>query len=356
MANSWNAEFKVSFFGVPTLFKVLGLSFSKRNDRCGYSSTGSGRTGLGAWLLGLSFLTLSACTTFPDISQSRSPCRMEPGGWCSFVREGAVEAYPYAIASLQAYEGDSDLYEEPLPMLEKLDALPIDEAARDKGFGYVLFNQFSPQTSGHEDRQPIARILAFRGTDFDGFSDIFYGTLRNDQIELAVEAFASESARFEDDVPWVVAGHSLGGALATEVSVANPRVRAFMFNTSPFYGGDAMSNDVQRTVFNERGELLRRFAKFKSAPAAEVYTINCGPGNNTFTKHRIRLLADCLTWIAAYADKDALQMVGTQGIERPMVECRREQPGHPGVGHHEITPCVHQARPSKDDADSDEGN
>jgi hypothetical protein len=276
---------------------------------------------------------------------------MEPGGWCSFVREAAVEAYPYAIASLQAYVGDSDLYEGDLPILEPLEALPIDESAKRKGFGYVLFNQFARGTNEQEERQVIARILAFRGTDFDGFTDIFYGSLRNDQIDLAVEAFAAESARFDDDVPWVVAGHSLGGALATEVSVANPEVRAFMFNTSPFYGGEAMSNDVQRTVFNERGEILRRFAKFKTAPASDLYTINCGPGRNSFTKHRIRLLADCLTWIAAYSDKDAFEFAKGQEIERPMVECKRETSEHPGVGYREVMPCVHQARrPRGDDS------
>lgn len=300
--------------------------------------------------IALLFLTLSACATIPDISQSRSPCRMEPGGWCSFVREGAVEAYPYAIASLQAYEGDDDLYTAPIPMLAQLEALPIDPAAKDKGFGYKIFEQYSPGSAPDtEDPQVIARILAFRGTDFDGFTDIFYGSLRNDQIDLAVEAFAAESARFDASVPWVVTGHSLGGALATEVSVANPQVRAFMFNTSPFYGGDAMSNDVRRTVFNERGEILRRFAKFKSAPAAEVYTINCRPGASAIKKHSMRRLVDCLTWIAAYSDTHAFQMVETQGIERPMVECKRDEPGHPGLGHREITPCVHQSRPDKDD-------
>lgn len=304
----------------------------------------------------LILLPLAACTTIPDISQSRSPCRMEAGGWCAFVREGAVEAYPYAIASLQAYEGDDDVYTRPIPKLAELEALPIDPKAKEKGFGYKIFEQYSANSvPDREDPQVIARILAFRGTDFDGFSDIFYGTLRNDQIDLAVEAFAAESARFDDSVPWVVTGHSLGGALATEVSVANPKVRAFMFNTSPFYGSDAMPGDVQRTVFNERGELLRRFSRFKLGPAADEYTINCRPGASAVKKHSMRLLADCLIWIAAYADKDAFQMVEKQGIVRPRVECERARSGHPGVGHIEVTPCVHNPRPGKesppDDAD-----
>ena len=315
------------------------------------------------FLLSIPLLILSACATIPDISQSRSPCRMEPGGWCEFVREGAVEAYPYAIASLQAYVGDSDLYKGDLPNLKMLGDSQVNDEDKRTGFDYRIFELSETMSFGWfspliPDRTVTkARIMAFRGTDFDGLTDIFYGTLGNTQINLALKYFEIEKeAAPKDGVPWVVAGHSLGGALATEVSVANPEVRAFMFNTSPFYGGDAMSNDVQRTVFNERGELLRRFAKYKVSPAAEVFTINCGPGNDTFTKHRIRLLADCLTWIAAYSDKDAFDFVKAQGIERPMVECRRETSQHPGVGHIEILPCVHQTRPEKDESTKGDDN
>ncbi|WP_337660987.1 alpha/beta hydrolase [Erythrobacter sp. Alg231-14] len=301
-------------------------------------------------------LTLSACVTYPDISQSRSPCRMEAGGWCAFVRDAAVDAYPYAIAATNAYTGDDDLYEDIGPTMTPLDRLDIAEEDTNKGFGYELFAQFAEGTDGDTTRVPVARIMAFRGTDFDGFTDIFYGTLRNDQIDLALKYFEAEQAReeFSDDIPWIVVGHSLGGALATEVSMKHPEVRAYMFNTSPFYGGDAMTNDVRRTVFNERGEVLRRFAKYDAAPAADVFTLNCGPENGSFTKHKIRPLADCIVWIAAYGDNEAGEVVQANGVMRPMVECGDANKPHPGAEYRPTEPCAHRAR--RDDSDNEDSN
>lgn len=304
----------------------------------------------------LAFLTLSACVTYPDISQSRSPCRSEAGGWCGFVRDAAVDAYPYAIAATNAYTGDDDLYADIGPNLAALERLEIAEEDAGKGFGYEIFAQFAPGSQADRERKPIARILAFRGTDFDGFTDIFYGTLRNDQIRIALKYFDLERARsdFADDIPWVVTGHSLGGALATEVSITYPEVRAYMFNTSPFYAGDAMTNDVRRIVFNERGEVLRRFARFDADPAADVFTLNCGPENGSFTKHKIRPLADCIIWIAAYGDDEAGAVVAANGVMRPMVECGEADKPHPGADYRPAEPCVHQAR--RDDRDNEDSN
>jgi hypothetical protein len=289
-------------------------------------------------------LALSACVTYPDISQSRSPCRMEPGGWCPFLREAAVEAWPYAVAATNAYTGDDDLFRDDGPQLEQLERLPISPEDAKKGFGYEVFAQYAPGSGDDPNRLPVGRILAFRGTDFDGFTDIFYGTLRSDQITLALRYFDDERARFDDGLPWVVTGHSLGGALATEVSVKYPGVRAYMFNTSPFYAGDGMTNDVQRTVFNERGEILRRFAKFDIDPAAEVFTVNCGPQKNALAKHKVRPLANCITWIAAFASEDALAVVKANDVKKPMVECGDEAKPHPGRQGRQSVPCVHIGR------------
>ncbi|MDC0887322.1 hypothetical protein OAS19_05990, partial [Altererythrobacter sp.] len=191
-------------------------------------------------------MVLGACvTSFPDITQSRSPCRSEPGGWCGFVRDAAVESYGYAMLSSNAYR-DQDTYTELGVRFEPVANIPAsdEEQSTREGLAYSLFDEFEIDRAGGEFRRGkrVGRVLAFRGTEFSGAKDIIYGSIRTDQIEAAREVYAAERARFDIDyapLPLILTGHSLGGALSTQISIENPGVRAYVFNVSPFYRGDS---------------------------------------------------------------------------------------------------------------------
>jgi hypothetical protein len=64
----------------------------------------------------------------------------------------------------------------------------------------------------------------------------------------------------------------------------------------------------------------------------------------------VRPLADCITWIAAYADADAPAVVKANGIVKPFVECERSNPVHPGISARRTLSCIHSGRPKEDRA------
>lgn len=295
----------------------------------------------------LGALALSGCiTTYPDLTQSRSPCRMEPGGWCDFVREAAAESYGYAMLSSNAYQDDDTYSDLPVAFVQK-EAVGND----DSGLAYSVFDRYS--VAKGKRRRLLARVIAFRGTEFGSTSDLFSGSLGDSQREGARKVFEAERAGLDAGgnaaIPIEVTGHSLGGALATQISIDHPEVRAFVFNTSPLFSGDPMVNDVQRLAIAERGEFLRLLRRYRAPSAADVVVINCNPSASAASKHSIRKLGDCLTWIAAYGDPEAQRLLEPNGIAKPEVECGPADKAHPGSAHKPNEPCIHAPLKREDD-------
>ena len=302
-------------------------------------------------LLAPLLLGLGGCVSVPDITQARSPCRSEPGGWCAFVRDMAVGSYGYAMLSSNAYR-DGDSYTQLGPRFEEVPVIPPAEGEARDGLAYSLFDEFAVLEEGEAlERGPIrARVMAFRGTEYSSPTDIIKGSIRADQIAVARRVYAAERARLAAEHPGltlIVAGHSLGGALATQISIENPDIPAYTFNVSPFYRGDSTVNDTKRVAIAERGEFLRFARNYRLPSAADTLVINCAPGRNPGKKHGIRMLADCLTWIAAYDSRAALALVQPNRIAKPPVECGLPGKPHPGAQGVTEGPCVHLPRPGR---------
>ena len=299
-------------------------------------------------------MALSGCVTrpLPDLTQAHGPCTDQDGGWCGFTRDTATIAWPYAQLATNAYCDDNDVFELPagysvvrrLPTqdvcdLERL-AARGDQAARTKlkpihkaegklkthGFNYAVYDVRGP--AGTLER----RIIAFRGTDSRGLADWFYGNLGNTQREQGLELYREERAKLDAEggkgVPIAVTGHSLGGAIALQVSLENAGVDAFVFNTSPRYTL-LQPNANRRVAISERGDILEALRKRAMPVRQDMLIINCRPTKSGVKAHAIRDLAACVTWIAAKTDAGAKASVAANKLIQPEGELANTNWGLP---------------------------
>lgn len=186
----------------------------------------------------------------------------------------------------------------------------VDRDFREEsGFAYALFDR--SETPGGP---PVERVIAFRGSDI-AWSDWAHGNFGKEQYGQAQALY--EEQKETVSVPVVVTGHSLGGALALQVSIDNPGADAFVFNTSPRYLVPAEPNDNTRLSIKERGDVLDHVRARSMPVEQEVIEINCAPESSGLADHKVRQLAECLTWIAAKDLSAARASVETNGIAVP---------------------------------------
>jgi hypothetical protein len=233
-------------------------------------------------------LALSSCNYWQKVPLTGSD---HASGWADQIRRTAAENYVYAQLS-------SDVYNEPplfvIPSVTRLELTEDDGI----GFGYGLYRR----TNGDG---PDDLIIAFRGTDFSQREDWAYGNIvpLHNQRGLAVFRRIRDA---HPGLPITVTGHSLGGGIATYVSLVEPVAQSVVFNSSPRFRAprDAVVN--KRTSIVEYGEVLKATRIFGREADQLYMSIGCTRGNPV-RQHKMRLLAECLTGIAAFDHPPALE-------------------------------------------------
>lgn len=150
-------------------------------------------------------------------------------------------------------------------------------------------------------------IVAFRGTEgLTNFDDVWHGNVLARQNPMAITLYQNIRSQLDEsgygDIPIVLTGHSLGGALAIHVAInVDDNLSYYVFNSSPRFNknSDEEKKGDERHSIVETGEFLYS-VRFPATEATQTYTpFNCEKNFKTFTSHNIEKLATCLTMVAA---------------------------------------------------------
>jgi len=231
--------------------------------------------------------------------------RNHPSGWADQIRIAAAEAFPYAQMSTNAYI-DGDRYDLG-PDYTNTENSPND----DIGYAYSVFER-------REAGRLTEVIIAYRGTEGLTGIDMSQGNILGRQNARGLATYERIRAATDPAVPVNVTGHSLGGAIATFVSLRYGNVRTYIFNSSPRFWARGAIPVNRRLSIVEYGEILK-VLRLPGREAPQTYiSINCTPGINPVGDHGIRPLADCLTRIAAWESPDARASINRNpSIGRP---------------------------------------
>ncbi|MEM1403876.1 MAG: hypothetical protein AAGG55_11140 [Pseudomonadota bacterium] len=249
-----------------------------------------------ALILLFALLALQGCTWFSKVKQTGTD---HCSGWSDQVRALADEAWLYAQLSQNVYADDDDfVLLETVQLIEEFDRKDID-------FYGALYT----------DTSTGSYAFIFRGTD--SFEDFRTGNnpFEQTQNDVALEIVESKVKEYSLD-SFVVAGHSLGGGIATHVSLNVQGANLYTFNGSPVFRESNVRVINQRNSIVEKGEILKIVRLLAREPDQTYTSIECTSGN-AIEEHSMKKLATCLTRISAVNDNDrALSSLELNSIDK----------------------------------------
>lgn len=245
------------------------------------------------FLLAGLILCTTACT---NIEKTKLTGCDHPSKWCNEIRSTAKNAFVYAQIASNTYSNNKKFI---LPSNYNMKLSKENDAI---GFAYSIY----------EIKETETTIISFRGTE--NLTDWWYGNILKRQNKSGLELFDSIKEKAKKETKFIVTGHSLGGAIALEISLKRENVDAYVFNTSPRFSHDGYNIENKRFSIVENGEILK-IIRAPSKEATQQYTsISCSKGG-PFSQHEQSKLASCLTQIAATESKVAASSLSNNGIE-----------------------------------------
>lgn len=266
------------------------------------------------WTIGI--VALSAAMTLTACATARDPLDFRHWRTAPDHRKVAGEAYLYAQMAYNAYLPDPDPDFPPFKLGPGVDLLEPPHDNDEFGLAYNVY----ARTEG-----PCAPeiILAFRGTEGPtNRLDMWHGNVRGEQNRRALKIFDDKVAWRDAHMPgarMTVVGHSLGGGIATYISINRPSVASFAFDGSPHYWREDRSVRLPnvRHLIAETGEILF-YVRAPAREADQLYTpFNCTWSWKPITQHDMRTLAVCLTTVAAYDTSEAEESLRLNGLPIP---------------------------------------
>jgi hypothetical protein len=247
-------------------------------------------------LLAIAVASIQGCTWFSIIPpEGTDHC----SGWSDGVREVADSSWQYAQLSQNVYaDDDYFLMNESIGLIEEFDRPDISFYAalyKDKDSGIYAF--------------------IFRGTD--SFEDFKTGNnlFSPVQNKLALDIVLEKSKQYQLE-SFVVAGHSLGGGIATHVSLNIEGATLYTFNGSPVFKQEVVRFDNSRYSIVEKGEILKIVRLLAKEPDQLYTSIECTSGN-AIEEHSMKKLATCLTRISAVNDnQEALDSLEKNNVDK----------------------------------------